>query len=89
MLADNPNPKVTRIGAHGRWIATSRGVWDARAEQGILVADKQEIKWQDEKGQPLMTGEMEFSSDKLWWTTGMLLCSRYYNLPHLSVGLHR
>lgn len=71
MLADNSSPSVTRIASQGRWVATSRGSYDARAESGLLLSDKQEIKWEAEKGQPLMTGSMEFTGDKLWWTTGV------------------
>lgn len=82
MLADNSSPKVTRIASQGRWIATSKGVFDARAEQGCLVSDKREIKWQAEKGQPLMTGTMEFSSDKLWWTTGVFEFRYHHDSKH-------
>ena len=73
MLADNSSRDVTRISSQGRWIATSQGAYDsARPDQGQLVSDKQTIRWsKDGKGSPLMTGEVEFSGDKLWWTTGV------------------
>ena len=91
MLADNSDKGVTRVASQGRWIATTKGAYDnARAEQGLLISDKQIIKWEekagnagrDSKGTPLVEGEMEFSGDKLWWTTGVFELRYHHDGKH-------
>ena len=101
MLADNTSPEVTRVSSQGRWIATSKGIYEARADVGQLIADKQIIQWDQlsgnmppdngsppssprngDKGTPLMTGEMEFSGDKLWWTTGVFEFRYHHDGKH-------
>lgn len=90
MIADNSSRAVTRIASQGRWISTTRGAYDyARAEQGILVNDKQLIQWQGEKGVPLMTGELEFSGDKLWWTTGVFEFRYHHDGKHNVMAISR
>ncbi|KAK8191994.1 uncharacterized protein BKA78DRAFT_315532 [Phyllosticta capitalensis] len=57
----------------GRWIATTPGAYDSvRAEQGILVADQRDC----------LAGEMEFSGDKLWWTTGVFEFRYHHDGKH-------
>lgn len=83
MIGDNTSKEITRVSSQGRWVGTSRGGFDsARSEQGIIEADKQFIKWQNEQGEPLMTGEVEFSGDKLWWTTGVFEFRYHHDGKH-------
>ena len=102
MLADNSARHATRVSSQGRWIATSKGVYDtARAEQGQLVCDRQTIQWgggaaaappspgHKEKGVPAMTGEVEFSGDKLWWTTGLFEFRYHHDGKHNVMALSR
>ena len=87
MLADNHDKAVTRVSSQGRWISTTKGSYEStRPEVGILVADKQIIKWEGDsskdRGTPLVEGEMEFSGDKYWWTTGV------FELRYHHDGMH-
>ncbi|KAB8627247.1 hypothetical protein FH972_026080 [Carpinus fangiana] len=83
MLVDNTSKEITRISSQGRWVATTAGGFEsARAEQGILVSDKQTIEWSNDRGQPLATGEMEFAGDKLWWTTGVFEFRYHHDGKH-------
>jgi phosphatidylethanolamine N-methyltransferase len=67
MVADNPDRDVTRLSSRGRWIATNPGEYDSgRADQGILVTEAQ-----IPGDVPRVEGEVQFSGDKLWWTTGV------------------
>jgi phosphatidylethanolamine N-methyltransferase len=65
MVGHNDSRNITRVASSGRWITTSKGEYDDPAEQGILIADVPSF---DNNG--ILTGEVEFSGDKLWWTTG-------------------
>lgn len=101
MLADNASRDATRVSSQGRWVATSKGAYDsARPEQGQLVCDKQNIHWdghggdpprsptsKKEKGVPTMTGEVEFSGDKLWWTTGLFEFRYHHDGKHNVMAL--
>ena len=88
MLGDAGNKKITRVSSQGRWIATTKGSYEsARTEQGLLVSDRQLIKWsgdtgKGDRGNPLVEGEMEFSGDKYWWTTGV------FELRYHHGGMH-
>ncbi|KAL9059600.1 MAG: hypothetical protein Q9162_001105 [Coniocarpon cinnabarinum] len=87
MIADNSDKSITRVSSQGRWIATTKGNYEsARADQGILVSDRQLIKWEGDtkhdRGTPLVEGEIEFSGDKYWWTTGV------FELRYHHDGMH-
>ncbi|PPJ56586.1 hypothetical protein CBER1_01799 [Cercospora berteroae] len=73
-VGDNASREVTKLGSQGRWSATNPGVHDYnKADTGILVAD-QRISAADRKDgveKDFLTGEVEFSGDKLWWTQGV------------------
>ncbi|PVH94619.1 phosphatidylethanolamine N-methyltransferas-like protein [Periconia macrospinosa] len=74
-VADNAQRDVTRISSNGRWIATNRAVFDSnRAEDGILVSDVPDGDF--------LTGEVEFSGDKLWWTTGVFEFRYHHDGKH-------
>lgn len=71
MVADNASREVTRVSSQGRWIATTKGAYDTTtANTGILVDDHVTEKT-DSDGKQYCEGEMEFASDKLWWTHGV------------------
>lgn len=75
MIADNASKEITRIASQGRWIATCKGIYDSRADNGILTPEHKTTV----KNQHIMTGEVEFSGDKLWWTTGGVFEFRYHH----------
>jgi phosphatidylethanolamine N-methyltransferase len=73
-VGDNASREVTKIGCQGRWTATTPNVFDlANAETGNLVYDKlvPAASRKDGESQDLLSGEIEFSGDKLWWTQGV------------------
>ncbi|KAI1105167.1 phosphatidylethanolamine N-methyltransferase [Jackrogersella minutella] len=70
MVADNRSREITELSSLGRWIPTLPGQFDSTtADRGILT-------WDQPVGDSgsdvdLVSGEMEFSGDKLWWTQGV------------------
>jgi len=70
-------------------VATNKGVYDSvRAEQGILVSDKLLPCSAREEGETdVYTGEMEFSGDKLWWTTGVFEFRYHHDGKHNVMAL--
>ncbi|KAI9731308.1 MAG: phosphatidylethanolamine N-methyltransferase [Cirrosporium novae-zelandiae] len=85
MVADNASREVTRISSQGRWVATNEGQYDtATADAGILVSDvlvsgKQR---QDGESKDYLSGEVEFSGDKLWWTQGVFEFRYHHDGKH-------
>lgn len=74
MVGDNASREVTRISCQGRWIATNKGHLNySHADDGILIEDQRVSgkERKDGESQDFLTGEMEFSGDKLWWTQGV------------------
>ncbi|TID25670.1 phosphatidylethanolamine N-methyltransferase [Venturia nashicola] len=75
MVSDNVDREVTRITSRGRWVATTPTAYDSvRPDVGIISSDV-------ETGDHL-SGEMEFSGDKLWWTTGVFEFRYHHDGKH-------
>ncbi|KAL5115096.1 phosphatidylethanolamine N-methyltransferase [Pleosporales sp. CAS-2024a] len=89
MVTDNQSRKVTRISSNGRWVATNKGVYDStRAEEGILVSDQVMTASGDEdEATDCLTGEVLFSGDKLWWTTGVFEFRYHHGGKHHVMAL--
>ena len=84
-VADNASREATRVASQGRWVATVRDRYDSStADQGILVSDRRVsgISRKDGELQDYFDGEMEFSGDKLWWTTGVFEFRYHHNGKH-------
>lgn len=82
MVADNASREVTKVSSQGRWAATTRGAYDTTtANTGILVDDHIESKT-DSDGKQYCSGEMEFSGDKLWWTSGVFEFRYHHDGKH-------
>ena len=83
MVADNASREVTRISSQGRWVATSQGGYDkVSAEQGLLASDVPVKKTINSEARNLLSGEMEFSGDKLWWTQGVFEFRYHHDAKH-------
>ncbi|OCK78315.1 phosphatidylethanolamine N-methyltransferas-like protein [Lepidopterella palustris CBS 459.81] len=85
MVADNASRDATRVASNGRWVATNRGAYDStRPEDGILVSDKliPANARSDDESKDCYYGEMEFSGDKLWWTTGVFEFRYHHDGKH-------
>ncbi|KAJ3555576.1 hypothetical protein NPX13_g10329 [Xylaria arbuscula] len=71
MVADNRSRDVTDVSSLGRWIPTTPGQYESTtADKGIVMSDTP-IQRSDSSEIDLVTGEMVFSGDKLWWTQGV------------------
>lgn len=69
MVADNASRDVTRLASAGRWVPTTRNEYDSSvADSGILVSDVP-VEGLD-SDTPLVSGEVVFSGDKLFWHAG-------------------
>ena len=82
MVADNASRDATRIASQGRWVATNRDQYGSIvADSGILVSDSRVSGSDRSDGErkDYLAGEMEFSGDKLWWTTGVFEFRYHHN----------
>ena len=92
MVGDNASREATKVSSQGRWMATNKGTlsW-AHADDGILVSDQRVSGEQRNDGETkdFLSGEMEFSGDKLWWTSGVFEVRYHhdgkYNVMAISV----
>ncbi|KAL8706280.1 MAG: hypothetical protein Q9201_000656 [Fulgogasparrea decipioides] len=85
MVADNASREVTRVATQGRWIATNPDQYGSIvADRGILVSDTRVSghRRKDGETQDFYSGEMEFSGDKMWWTTGVFEFRYHHNGKH-------
>ena len=84
-VADNASREVTRVASQGRWIATNKDQYDSSSsERGILTSDIRisGANRKDGESKDYMAGEMEFTGDKLWWTTGVFEFRYHHNGKH-------
>lgn len=85
MVADNASREVTRLSSQGRWIATNKDIRDdEHAEKGIVRSDVRVSSSERKDGvtQDFLSGEMEFSGDKLWWTQGVFEFRYHHDGKH-------
>lgn len=85
MVADNASRDATSVPSQGRWVATKKDQYDSvRADRGILISDTRVsgARRLDGESQDFLSGEMEFSGDKLWWTTGVFEFRYHHDGKH-------
>ena len=85
MVADNATREATRVASQGRWIATNGDQYGSIiSDRGILASDKRisGAGRMDGENKDYLSGEMEFSGDKLWWTTGVFEFRYHHNGKH-------
>ncbi len=70
MVTDNRSRDVTEVPSLGRWVPTTPSVYDTAIDRGILSSDEP-VKKDAGDDQDLVTGEMVFEGDQLWWTQGV------------------
>ncbi|TKA41972.1 hypothetical protein B0A54_06653 [Friedmanniomyces endolithicus] len=81
-VGDNASREVTKVLSQGRWIATNKGTWDySNADDGILVSEQMVsgTTRSDGETKDYMSGEVEFSGDKLWWKQGIFEFRYHHN----------
>lgn len=83
-VADNASRELTRVSSQGRWVPTTPDQYDSiTADKGIIKSSEIVLKTvQGSDGKEFMTGEIEFSGDKLWWTTGVFEFRYHHNGKH-------
>jgi len=85
MVADNGSREATRVSSQGRWVATNKDRYGSIiADRGILLSDVRVsgAARKDGESKDYFSGEMEFSGDKLWWTTGVFEFRYHHNGKH-------
>lgn len=86
MVSDTIDREVTRVSSRGRWVAATKGQYDStRADGGILVSDEPAGK--SMHGEELVTGEVVFTGDKLWWTTGVFEFRYHHDGKHTVMSI--
>jgi len=87
MVSDTIDREVTRVSSRGRWVATVRGQYDStRADTGIISSNISVDKASAD-GEDLVTGELEFTGDKLWWTTGVFEFRYHHDGKHTVMSI--
>lgn len=84
LASRNTSREVTQVSSQGRWIATNIGEFDdATSEQGLVSSDMT-VTGEDTE---LVTGEMVFSGDKLWWEQGLFEFRYHSNGKHTVMAI--
>ena len=82
MVADNASREATKVSSQGRWVATNKDRYGSIvADRGILMEDIRVsgAVRTDGESTDFLSGEMEFSGDKIWWTTGVFEFRYHHN----------
>ena len=90
MVSDNASREVTRVSSQGRWVATNNDQFGSIiADRGVLLSDTRVSgdTRKDGESRDYLSGEMEFSGDKLWWTTGVFEFRYHHNGKHNVMAL--
>lgn len=85
MVADNASREATRVSSQGRWVATNKDQYGSIiADRGTLLSDVRVsgAGRKDGENKDFLSGEVEFSGDKLWWTTGVFEFRYHHNGKH-------
>jgi phosphatidylethanolamine N-methyltransferase len=83
MITDNGSRKVTKISSSGRWVATIPGAFDAQTSEVGLINSDIPVS----QSSNLVTGEMIFAGDKLWWTQGAFEFRYHHNGNHSVMAI--
>lgn len=87
MVSDTIEREVTRVSSRGRWVAVTGGQYDSnRADIGIISSDEPVAKLPEDR-EDLVTGEVQFTGDKLWWTTGVFEFRYHHDGKHTVMSI--
>lgn len=85
-VGDNASREVTKISSYGRWVATTKDEYDSIiCDRGCLSSDIPTSKsspLNSTTSQSHLSGLMEFSGDKLFWTTGVFEFRYHHDGKH-------
>ncbi|KAI3394199.1 hypothetical protein diail_3014 [Diaporthe ilicicola] len=76
MVTDNRSREVTEVPSLGRWIPTCSGFYGESASVGAVKSDE------PVPNSDLVSGEMVFEGDKLWWTQGVFEFRYHHDGSH-------
>jgi len=91
-VADNPSRTVTRVSSVGRWVSTNKEQFEiVNANKGNIASDirRSGDSRLDGESQDFLEGEMEFTGDKLFWTTGVYELRYHHNGKHNVMAISR
>ncbi|KJR82345.1 phosphatidylethanolamine N-methyltransferase [Sporothrix schenckii 1099-18] len=82
-VADGRSREKTEVPSLGRWVPTTPGVFDTAIDRGILSSDEPVKGGKASPDDPdLVTGEMVFEGDQLWWTSGVFEFRYHHDGSH-------
>ncbi|GES60110.1 phosphatidylethanolamine N-methyltransferase [Aspergillus terreus] len=88
-VTDNTSREVTKVSSQGRWIAVNEGSYDnLTCEKGIVSSDVV-IPAPHGDNREMASGEVIFSSDKLFWTQGVFEFRYHHNGKHNVMAISR
>lgn len=92
-VSDNASWSVTKVGSAGRWCATNPEQHDDDPTPGIGVKSSDirvsGVGRKDGETKDYYAGELEFSSDKLFWKTGGFEFRYHHNGKHNVMAISR
>lgn len=92
MVSGNSCREITKVSSQGRWISTNKAGSDLmQGSQGIIVEDNKVPAPDHHQGQAdeVLTGEVEFAGDKLWWTSGVFEFRYHHGGKHNVMAISR
>lgn len=88
LASRNASRDVTTVSSQGRWVATNTGEYDDLSpEQGIITSDQKVSTTEKVEEIDVVTGEMLFAGDKLWWRQGIFEFRYHHNGKHTVLAI--
>jgi phosphatidylethanolamine N-methyltransferase len=86
MVTDNRSRDVTEVSSLGRWTPTCPKQYDMNTDKGIVRWNEPVAK-ADASNVDLVSGEMLFEGDKLWWTQGVFEFRYHHGSGHSVMSI--
>lgn len=87
MVTDNRSRETTEVSSLARWSPTNPGVYDALTADKSIVVHEHQVSANDGSDVDMVSGEVVFSGDKLWWTQGVFEFRYHHSGKHTVMGI--
>ena len=87
MVTDNRSRETTEVSSLGRWSPTNPGVYDALTADSSITIQEHKVPTNDGSDIDMVSGEVVFSGDKLWWTQGVFEFRYHHDGKHTVMSI--
>ncbi|KAF4126663.1 phosphatidylethanolamine N-methyltransferase [Geosmithia morbida] len=87
MVTDNRSREATEVSSLGRWAPTNERVYDAMTADVSITTPEHSVPADDGSDVDMVSGEVAFHGDKLWWTQGVFEFRYHHDGKHTAMAI--